>query len=157
MSYQIECYENSMEFFIPSLIVFLIVSAVIVFVLPKLSPLILVVLAAILLAFGIFTHYKTFAFEYKQSTVFSNFKIYAPAIMIVAIIVFMLFSIASFFTNGTVPIPSIPVLSFLPSAGTATNKLTESINRTISMLNSKPANAGTNTKNTSFSKLPIIL
>lgn len=131
-----------MEFFVPSLVIFLIIAVAVVAVIPRMSPLILVIMASIMLAFGIYTHYNTFAAEYKESTFFDNFKTYAPGIMIATIIVFLLFAIASFFTKGTVPIPSIPIPAILPPANTATNTLTSTINNSI---NNKSDISNTNT------------
>ena len=59
---------------------------------PNLSPIILAVLSIALLVFGVYHHYNMFASEYRLSTWQESLKIYAPAIMIGAIIIFIIYS-----------------------------------------------------------------
>ena len=123
-----------MEFFIPSLFLFLLVAIVVIGFLPKLSPLILVVLAGLLLVFGVYNHYMMFRDEYKLSTWQDGLKSFAPGIMIAVIILFILYFITSLFTGGQVPIPSMPNVSVanMPPAETATNYLTSTLNNVTS-------------------------
>jgi predicted PurR-regulated permease PerM len=128
-----------MELFIPGLLLFL-VSVTVTFVLaPRFTPLVVAILSIVFLAYGVYDHYKMFASEYRLSTWQQSLKIYAPAIMISAIIIFIIFSILSFFTKGSVPIPTIPNV-IEPNINSATNTIVNGLN--------KIGNIFTNNKNT---------
>jgi hypothetical protein len=80
-----------MEFFIPGLLLFL-VSIIISFILaPRFTPLVVALLSIGFLTYGVYDHYKMFAAEYRLSTWQESLKIYAPAIMIAAIIIFIIY------------------------------------------------------------------
>jgi hypothetical protein len=127
-----------MEFFIPSLLVFLLAMLLTFLIVPRATPLIAAILSIIFLSYGVYDHYKMFASEYRLSTWQQSLKIYAPAIMISAIIIFIIYSILAFFTTGSVPVPPIPNIE-APSPNTITNAVMESLN--------KVANTLTNAKN----------
>lgn len=128
-----------MEFFIPGLLLFL-VSVVISFIIaPRFTPLVVALLSIGFLSYGVFDHYKMFASEYRLSTWQESLKIYAPAIMIAAIIIFIIYGILAFFTKGSVPVPSIPNLTE-PNDNSTTSKIVNSLN--------KAGNNFTNNKNT---------
>ena len=55
---------------------------------------------------------------------------FAPGILIIAIFVYLFFAIGAFFTGGKVPVPVLPEMS-IPSAESATNSLTSTINDTM--------------------------
>lgn len=127
-----------MEFFIPGLLLFLL-SVIVSFILaPRFTPLVVAVLSIVLLSYGVYDHYKMFAAEYRLSTWQQSLKIYAPAIMIGAIILFIIYAILAFFTKGSVPVPSIPNIT-APNENSATNQVVQSLNRV--------ANGLTNNKN----------
>jgi hypothetical protein len=134
-----------MELFLPSLFVFLLATIIIVFLLPKLSPILVLSVATLFLAFGIYHHFKLFRNEYAQSTWQDQLKLFAPGIMLTIIIVYVLFSILMFFTKGEVPVPSIPSVE-LPPANTATNVVTSAINNVLQTVT--PNTMKTNTNNT---------
>lgn len=146
-----------MEFFLPSLLIFLIATVIIVFLLPKLSPLIIVTFAAILMTLGIYHHFKLFWNEYRQSTWQDQLKLFAPGIMLAVIIVYILFAILMFFTGGKVPIPEMPKFE-LPPANTATNGVTSAINSVLqtvtpnTMKTNNTGNTNTNTNTTTNTK-----
>lgn len=116
-----------MEFFIPSLLIFLVSVAISFILAPRLTPLIIAILSIVLLSYGVYTHYTLFASEYRLSTWPERMKLYAPAIMIGAIIIFIIYSILAFFTRGAVPIPPLPNIT-IPSPNTATNTIVNSLN-----------------------------
>jgi len=120
-----------MELFIPSLFVFIVAILVCFILIPRFTPLITAILALGMLSYGVYDHYKLFASEYRLSTWQESLKIYAPAIMIGALILFIIYSIIMFFSKGSVPIPSAPNIS-LPPSNTATNAVTEHINNVTS-------------------------
>ena len=122
-----------MEFFIPSLLLFLVSIVVSFIIAPRFTPLVIALLSIALLTIGVYDHYKMIASEYRLSTWQDGLKIYAPAIMIGAIILFIIYSILSFFTSGSVPVPHIPNIASsepLPS----TNQVNTALNKTISGL-----------------------
>lgn len=122
-----------MEFFIPSLLLFLVSIVVSLIIAPRFTPLVVALLSIVLLTFGVYDHYKMFASEYRLSTWQEGLKIYAPAIMIGAIILFIIYSILSFFTSGSVPVPPIPNVG-IPEPLPSTNQINTAINKTISGL-----------------------
>jgi hypothetical protein len=132
-----------MEFFIPSLIIFLFAVLLSFLIIPKFSPLILAVLAIVLLVFGVYHHFKIFETEYRLSTWQSNLKIYAPAVMIIAIIVFIIYGIMSFFYRSSVPVPQMPNIN-IPKANTATNAITEALNTTAQAITNIASNVKEN-------------
>ena len=127
-----------MEFFIPGLLLFLLAVIVSFLVAPRFTPLVVAILSIVLLSYGVYDHYKMFAAEYRLSTWQQSLKIYAPAIMIGAIILFIIYAILAFFTNGSVPVPPIPNIT-APNENSATNNVVQSLN--------KVANGLTNNKN----------
>ena len=117
-----------MEFFIPGLLLFL-VSIIITFVIvPRFTPLVIALLSIVFLSYGVYDHYKMFASEYRLSTWQQSLKIYAPAIMIMSIILFIIYAILAFFTKGSVPVPLLPNISE-PNENSATNQIIQSLNK----------------------------
>jgi len=117
-----------MEFFIPGLLLFL-VSIIITFILvPRFTPLVIAVLSIVFLTYGVYDHYKMFASEYRLSTWQQSLKVYAPAIMIMAIIIFIIYAILALFTKGSVPVPLVPNISE-PNENSATNQIIQSLNK----------------------------
>ena len=102
------------------------------------TPLVAALLSIGFLTYGVYDHYKMFAAEYRLSTWQQSLKIYAPAIMIGAIILFIIYGILAFFTTGAVPVPAIPTITE-PNTNSATNAIVNSLN--------KVANSITNTTN----------
>jgi hypothetical protein len=120
-----------MELFLPSILIFLLAMIVVMVFIPQFSPIIIVTLSIVLLVAGMYNHFSMFWDEYRQSTWQQSLTMFAPGIIIIAIFVYLFFAIGSFFTGGSVPVPSMPDLS-IPSAETATNALTSTINDTMS-------------------------
>ena len=138
-----------MELFLPSILISILAILVVILLIPKFSPLIIVVLAAILLYVATTQHLNMFWDEYKQSTWQQNLKLFAPGIMIGAVVIFVLYGILSFFSTGVVPIPSMPSME-MPNASTATNPVTAAINTAMNTVNdvvTTAANAVSNLTN----------
>lgn len=127
-----------MEFFIPGLLLFLLSLFVTFIFAPRFTPLVAALLSIGFLTYGVYDHYKMFAAEYRLSTWQQSLKIYAPAIMIGAIILFIIYGILAFFTTGAVPVPPIPTITE-PNENSATNTIVNSLNNV--------ANSITNTTN----------
>ena len=122
-------YERTerMELFLPSILVALVAIIFIILIVPRFSPLIIAIIAGILLYVGMSQHLQMFWNEYEQSTWQKSLTLFAPGIMIAAIILFVIYGILAFFSGGAVPIPTLPTLE-LPSANTATNPVTAALN-----------------------------
>jgi hypothetical protein len=116
-----------MEFFIPGIVLFILFLFVAFYFAPKATPMIAAILSIIFLIYGVREHSKMFASEYRLSTWQDGLKMYAPAIMIIVIIIFVIYSIMAFFTGGSVPVPSMPNVEMPTMNGLATN-LTNSLN-----------------------------
>jgi hypothetical protein len=140
-----------MEFFIPGLLIFLLSISVTFFLVPKATPMIAAVLSIIFLMFGVYQHSKLFLAEYRLSTWQDELKVYSPAVMIFAIILYLIYGMISFFTSGQVPVPSVPSVS-LPSPNTATEAVMNSINNVSESLSNATNSLLGNTNNKNKNK-----
>lgn len=136
-----------MEFFIPSLLLFLVSIGITFAIAPRFTPLVVAILSIGFLTLGVYQHYKMFASEYRLSTWQQGLKIYAPALMIGAIIIFIIYAILAFFTKGSVPVPSIPNITG-PSENSATNQVMESLNKIGNVLTNTTTNVINKVNNT---------
>jgi hypothetical protein len=116
-----------MEFFLPGVVLFLVAVVIVFLVAPNITPFITALLSIIFLLFGVYTHSQMFASEYRLSTWQEGLKIYAPAVMFIIIVLFILYSITALFTGIHVPIPSMPNIE-LPSTNTVTNSMMNAYN-----------------------------
>jgi hypothetical protein len=123
-----------MELFFPSVIILLLAAAVVFFLLPKFGPATLAIVSAILLAMGLYQHYKTFGTEYRFSTwqlvSFSPYFLVGGLFIVLAI--FFLYTIPM--GGGAAansPVIEMPTIANMPSPNTSTNGVTEAINRTL--------------------------
>lgn len=105
-----------MELFIPGVLLFLVSLLITFLIAPKTTPMVAILLSIIFLAFGVREHYQLFASEYRLSTWQDTIQVYAPAIIITTVILFLLYSILAFFTGGQVPVPPLPALPALTNA-----------------------------------------
>jgi hypothetical protein len=122
-----------MEMFIPTLLLFLVAIGISLAIVPKFSPLVIAVLSIVFLTVGVYQHYKMFAAEYRLSTWQNSLKMYAPAIMIGAVILFVIYSILAIFPKGSVPVPSLPNIT-PPSTNSITNQVVGSLNKVTNIL-----------------------
>jgi len=123
-----------MEFFLPGLFLFLVSIAITALLAPKATPLIASFLSLAFLTYGVYHHHRLFAAEYRLATWQEGLKLYAPAVMIFAVVLVILYGVLSFFTSGQVPIPSLPSVS-LPSANSLTNTITNSMETAVNSMN----------------------
>ena len=131
-----------MEFFIPGLLLFLVSILVVFFIVPRFTPLIVAILSIAFLSYGVYDHYKMFASEYRLSTWQDSLKVYAPAIMIITILLYIIYTILAFFTSGSVPVPLAPNV---PEANqsSVTNQIAKSLNKVANVF----TNNNTNNRN----------
>jgi predicted PurR-regulated permease PerM len=137
-----------MEFFIPGMLLFLLFLGLAFYFVPKATPMIAAILSIAFLMYGVRDHAQRFSSEYRLSTWHEGLKLYAPAIMILVIIVFVIYSIMAFFTSGSVPIPSIPTVE-IPTMNEITTNITNTINTAANNINKELniTNTNTNKKN----------
>ena len=141
-----------MEMFIPSLLLFIVAIIIVFFIVPKSTPMITAILAILFIVYGIYDHRRLFITEYQLSTWQEKLKTYSPAIMIILIILFIMYSIIAFFTSGSVPIPTMPTIA-LPNVGSITNSIAETVNNASkSIENMKNNSIFNNSYNKSNSK-----
>lgn len=120
-----------MQFFLPSLITFIIAIVIVFAVLPRLAAPILVGISLVILAFALYHHITLFRTEYALSTWQDQLKFYAPFVMIAALLLAVLAYFGVIAGGGgysALPVPTLPTLPNLPTPQTATNPLTASIN-----------------------------
>ena len=141
-----------MELFLPSILVIIFAALVIMILIPNFSPLIIVILSAVLLTASTYQHFQFFWNEYQQSTWQTNLKIFAPGIIIAAVFLYIFVVGGSYIASGTMP--QMPAME-LPPASTATNSVTSAINNSMSAITGATnsiansiANAGSSVTNT---------
>ncbi len=124
-----------MEFFLPSLIILILAGITSFALIPRLSPVIILILSLALLTFGMYHHYKLFAAEYRQSTWQEQLKFYAPGIAIGGLVLFILIFVVSLFRKGEVPIPNMPTVTPASTANNMTAPLSTVINTVTTAAN----------------------
>jgi predicted PurR-regulated permease PerM len=132
-----------MEFFLPGIIIFLSAITITYLIVPHFTPLITIICSILFLTFGVYHHQQMFAAEYRLSTWQDGLKIYAPAVMILAICLFMIYSIVALFTDIKVPIPTMPEIE-MPN----TSSLTNSVMNVYNNVNESISNAKNNISKT---------
>ena len=132
-----------MELFIPGLCLFLVAIGISFLIIPRFTPLVIAVLSLVVLVVAVREHYKMFADEYRLSTWQESLKVYAPAIMIIVMILFLMYSILAFFTNGSVPIPSLPEIP-AASPDSTVNQITQSLNKVANSIGNTSSNVVSN-------------
>ncbi len=136
-----------MELFIPSLFAIVLAAIIVMYALPRLSPVVLGVLAIVLLVLAAYHHYTFFGSEYQISTWQLPLIQYAPYLLIGGLVIFMLFFIVNFIGTGSSE-AAAPVAAMNESvnkvANTAATNLTaaaNTVNNTLkNMTANKPAN-----------------
>jgi len=130
-----------MELFIPGLFVFFLAIAISFAIVPRFTPLIAAILSIVFLVLGVRQHYMMFASEYRLSAWQDSLKIYAPAVMIGAMILFIIYTILALFTTGSVPVPSLPTVP-APAPNTLTDNVMGSLNTVANSLSTANENLG---------------
>ena len=130
-----------MQFFIPSLILIVLAAVIVMFVIPRLSPVILGVLALIFLLAATFQHYYMFGTEYRLSTwqlPLTN-PMYVPYLLLGILILFLLFFIINFIGHGSTDM-SAPLKSMNAAMDTVM-KSAPTVNSVTNAVNRSAANA----------------
>lgn len=115
-----------MELFIPSLALIVLSAAILLFVFPKLTPIMLASIAGVALTYAVYHHYMMFGSQYSSMTWVSSIQAMAPYIMVGSVLIFIIGYLLFMAKTGRhATMASIPRL---PSANTATNPVTKAIN-----------------------------
>ena len=118
-----------MELFIPSLLAILIAAGIVMFVLPRLSPIILGIVALLFLILAAYNHYKFFGAEYQLSTWQLPLVNYAPYLLLGGLVLFLILFIVNFIGTGSTDVAA-PL-----------QKMNEAVNRVANQLPAAANNA----------------
>ena len=153
-----------MEVFLPSLICILLVAFFIFMVLPRMGPMVLAIVALVALIAAGFHHYSLFASEYTLSTWQYGLASYTPWVILALSFVFIISAImfmiggpetrASILNTVSTPMETIQEAvatsaTNMPTAASATNAVTATLNRA---LNAVPGLGTSNATNASRNK-----
>ena len=115
-----------MELFIPSLALIVLSATILLFVFPKLTPIMLASIAGVALTYAVYHHYMMFGSQYSSMTWVTSIQAMAPYIMVGTVLIFnngyLLFMAK---TGRQATMARIPRL---PSSTSATNPVTRVIN-----------------------------
>lgn len=134
-----------MEIFLPSLIIFVVLAFFIFLVLPRTGPMVLAVVCLIALIAAGMNHYTMFYSEYALSTWQYSLAAYTPWIILGFALIFVISAAMFMFSGGdmkgamnavTTPMESIQEAvansaAAMPSAASATNVVTATLNRAM--------------------------
>lgn len=138
-----------MELFIPSLLAIIIAAGIVMFVLPRFSPIVLGVVALIFLVIAAYNHYNFFAYEYRQSTWQLPLINYAPYILIGGLVLFLVFFAINFIGTGSTA-ASAPIQSMNDAINKVATQMptnmTEAVNQAKSVANNALASVGLGAK-----------
>ena len=139
-----------MEFFLPSLVILILAGVTSFVIIPRMGPMIILVLSLALLAFGMYHHYKLFASEYRLSTWQDQLRFYAPGVAIAALVFFILIFVVSLFKGGQVPVPNMPSPAYTVSNSTLSPaaSILNTVTNAASTITDSITNAAVTVKNT---------
>ena len=141
-----------MELFIPSIFAILTAAIIVMYVLPRFSPVVLGVLALIFVVMAAWHHYTFFASEYQISTWQLPLVQYAPYLLIGGLVLFMLFFIINFIGTGS-SAAAAPIAAMNESVNKVANTAIANVNKAANTMtnamknltgSNKPANTGAN-------------
>jgi hypothetical protein len=90
-----------MELFIPSLVAIILAALIVMFLLPRLSPIILGVIALVFLVLAAYQHFTFFGNEYANSTWQLPLVTYGPYLLLGGLVLFLIFFIVNFIGTGS--------------------------------------------------------
>ena len=149
-----------MELFIPSILALIIAAAIVMFVLPRLSSVILGSLALDFVIVAAYQHYNFFYTEYRQSTWQLPLVEYAPYLLLGGLVLFLIFFSINFIGTSTTAQAAAPLVAMnaavervanqAPTVAGVTNAVTNAANNAL-----KAVGLGGNTaaKNIRFSQV----
>jgi hypothetical protein len=139
-----------MELFIPSILALIIAAAIVIFVLPRLSSVILGSLALIFVIIAAYQHYNFFYTEYRESTWQLPLLQYAPYLLLGGLVLFLIFFSINFIGTGTNAQAAAPLVAMnaavervanqAPTVAGVTNAVANAANTALKAVGLAPAN-----------------
>lgn len=139
-----------MELFIPSILALIIAAAIVMFVLPRLSSVILGSLALIFVIIAAYQHYNFFYTEYRESTWQLPLLQYAPYLLLGGLVLFLIFFSINFIGTGTNAQAAAPLVAMnaavervanqAPTVAGVTNAVTNAANTALKAVGLGPTN-----------------
>jgi len=139
-----------MELFIPSILALIIAAAIVMFVLPRLSSVILGSLALIFVIIAAYQHYNFFYTEYRESTWQLPLLQYAPYLLLGGLVLFLIFFSINFIGTGTNAQAAAPLVAMnaavervanqAPTVAGVTNAVANAANTALKAVGLAPAN-----------------
>ena len=149
-----------MELFIPSILALIIAAAIVMFVLPRLSSVILGSLALVFVIVAAYQHYNFFYTEYRQSTWQLPLVEYAPYLLLGGLVLFLIFFSINFSGTSTTAQAAAPLVAMnaavervanqAPTVAGVTNAVTNAANNALKAVGLGGNNAA---KNIRFSQV----
>ena len=149
-----------MELFIPSILALVIAAVIVMFVLPRLSSVVLGSLALVFVIIAAYQHYNFFYTEYRQSTWQMPLLQYAPYLLLGGLVLFLIFFSINFIGTSTTAQAAAPLMAMnaavervanqAPTVAGVTSAVTNAANNAL-----KAVGLGANTaaKNIRFSQV----
>lgn len=149
-----------MELFIPSILALVIAAVIVMFVLPRLSSVVLGSLALVFVIIAAYQHYNFFYTEYRQSTWQMPLLQYAPYLLLGGLVLFLIFFSINFIGTSTTAQAAAPLMAMnaavervanqVPTVAGVTSAVTNAANNAL-----KAVGLGANTaaKNIRFSQV----
>jgi hypothetical protein len=116
-----------MDFVLPSITAVLLALAIIIYVFPRLAPVMLAFFAGAALVYGMYSHYLMFGSEYIGMTWVDAARRLAPQIMVGMVLIFLIGYLLFVFGKGNSP--SIPPM-LMAAPNTSTN-VSRTANRNV--------------------------
>lgn len=129
-----------MELFIPSLLAIVLAAIIVMFILPRFSPVILGVVALVFLALAAYNHYNFFGYEYRQSTWQLPLINYAPYLMLGALVLFLIFYVMNFIGTGSTE-SAAPVQAMNEAINKVANQMPTSVTEAANQVKNVANNA----------------
>jgi len=149
-----------MELFIPSILALVIAAAIVMFVLPRLSSVVLGSLALVFVIMAAYQHYNFFYTEYRQSTWQMPLVEYAPYLLLGGLVLFLIFFSINFVGTNTNAQAAAPLVAMnaavnrianqAPTVAGVTNAVTNAANNALKAVGLGANNAA---KNIRFSQV----
>ena len=131
-----------MELFLPGLVTLLLAGFFVFLVLPRFGTTVLVITSLVALILAGIHHYSMFSSEYRLSTWQVGLARYAPWIVVILAIFFIIGAMQYLFTNASAPIETITKNLSASINAMATNRPTNGITGAInSALTGRPNNS----------------
>jgi len=111
-----------MELFIPSILALVIAAVIVMFVLPRLSSVVLGSLALVFVIIAAYQHYNFFYTEYRQSTWQMPLVEYAPYLLLGGLVLFLIFFSINFIGTNTTAQAAAPLVAMNAAVNRVANQ-----------------------------------